>query len=76
MYHALGVKETDIKVWLEGINGRQRCRWEDNIKMDLRDIDYQDAEWTYLAEERVQWWILWTWNEPLSSTDEMNLLTS
>lgn len=36
--------ETDIKFLLEDINGRQRCRSEDNIKMDLRDINYQDVE--------------------------------
>jgi hypothetical protein len=25
--------------------GRPRCRWEDNIKMDLRDIRIDEANW-------------------------------
>jgi hypothetical protein len=29
--------------------GRPRCRWEDNIKMDLREIGFGDVDWIYLA---------------------------
>jgi hypothetical protein len=29
--------------------GRPRCRWEDNIKMDLRDIGIDGANWIQLA---------------------------
>jgi hypothetical protein len=35
--------------------GRPRCRWEDNIKMDLREIGINGANWIQLAEDRVQW---------------------
>jgi hypothetical protein len=35
--------------------GRPRCRWEDNIKMDLRDIGIDGANWIWLAQDRVQW---------------------
>jgi hypothetical protein len=35
--------------------GRPRCRWEDNIKMDLRDLGIDGANWTQLAQDRVQW---------------------
>jgi hypothetical protein len=35
--------------------GRPRRRWEDNIKMDLREIGINGANWTQLAEDRVQW---------------------
>jgi hypothetical protein len=35
--------------------GRPRCRWEDNIKMDLREIGIYVANWIWLAEDRVQW---------------------
>ncbi|KAJ4427444.1 hypothetical protein ANN_25067 [Periplaneta americana] len=35
--------------------GRPRCRWEDNIKMDLRDMGYDDREWINLAQDRDQW---------------------
>jgi hypothetical protein len=36
--------------------GRPRCRWEDNIKMDLREIRIDGANWIQLAQDRVQWW--------------------
>jgi hypothetical protein len=34
---------------------RPRCRWEDNIKMDLREIGINGANWIQLAQDRVQW---------------------
>jgi hypothetical protein len=36
--------------------GRPRRRWEDNIKMDFREIDINVAKWIRLAQGRVQWW--------------------
>jgi len=30
-------------------------RWEDNIKMDLREIGIDGANWIRLAQDRVQW---------------------
>jgi hypothetical protein len=35
---------------------RPRCRWEDNIKMDLREKEIDGANWIQLAQDRVQWW--------------------
>jgi hypothetical protein len=35
--------------------GRPRRRWEDNIKMDLREIGIAGANWIQLAQVRVQW---------------------
>jgi hypothetical protein len=35
--------------------GRPRRRWEDNIKMDLREIWIHGANWIQLAQDRVQW---------------------
>jgi hypothetical protein len=35
--------------------GRPRCRWENNIKMDLREIGIDEAYWIRLAQYRVQW---------------------
>jgi hypothetical protein len=35
--------------------GRRRRRWEDNIKMDLREIGIDGANWFGLAQDRVQW---------------------
>jgi hypothetical protein len=36
--------------------GRPRRRWEDNIKMDLREIGIGGAI-IRLAQDRVQWWV-------------------
>jgi hypothetical protein len=36
--------------------GRPRCRWEDNINMDLREIGIDGVNWIELAQDRVQWW--------------------
>jgi hypothetical protein len=33
-----------------------RCRWEDNIKMDPREIGINGAKWIQLAQDRAQWW--------------------
>jgi hypothetical protein len=35
--------------------GRPRRRWEDNIKMDFRDIGIDGANWIRLAQDRVRW---------------------
>jgi hypothetical protein len=35
--------------------GRLRRRWEDNIKMDLKGIGIDGANWIQLAQDRVQW---------------------
>jgi transcription termination factor 2 len=35
--------------------GRPRRRWKDNIKMDLRGIGIDGANWIQLAQDRVQW---------------------
>jgi hypothetical protein len=35
--------------------GRPRCRWEDNIRMNLRDRGWGGMEWVDLAQDRDQW---------------------
>jgi len=35
--------------------GRPRRRWEDNIRMDLRETGIYVAYWIQLAQDRVQW---------------------
>jgi hypothetical protein len=37
------------------ISLRPRRRWEDNIRMDLREIGWEDVEWMYLSRDRDQW---------------------
>jgi hypothetical protein len=34
--------------------GRQRSRWVDNIKMDLREIGWDGVEWIDMAQDRDQ----------------------
>jgi hypothetical protein len=36
--------------------GRPRSRWVDNIRMDLREIGINVANWSQLAQDRVQCW--------------------
>jgi hypothetical protein len=35
--------------------GRPRRRWEENIKVDLKEIRIDGANWIRLAQDRVQW---------------------
>jgi hypothetical protein len=35
--------------------GRPRRRWEDNIKLDLREIGIDGVNWISLAQNGVQW---------------------
>ncbi|KAJ4433733.1 hypothetical protein ANN_16044 [Periplaneta americana] len=34
---------------------RPKRRWEDNIKMDLREVGYDDRDWINLAQDRDRW---------------------
>jgi hypothetical protein len=34
---------------------RLKRRWEDGIRMDLREIDWGDVEWIHLAQDRDRW---------------------
>jgi hypothetical protein len=35
--------------------GRPRHRWEDGIRMDLREIGWGSVDWIQLAQDRDQW---------------------
>jgi hypothetical protein len=41
-----------LRLWMVG---RPRRRWEDNIKMDLREIGIDGVNWIQVAQDRVQW---------------------
>jgi hypothetical protein len=32
--------------------GRHRCRWEDNIRMDLRETGLEGVDWINLDQDR------------------------
>jgi hypothetical protein len=34
---------------------RPRCRWEDNIKMDLQEVECGGMDWIWLAQDRDRW---------------------
>jgi hypothetical protein len=34
---------------------RPRCRWVNNIKMDLREIEWDGTDWIDLAQGRDKW---------------------
>jgi hypothetical protein len=36
--------------------GRPRRRWEDGIRMDLREIGWGSVEWIQLAQNMGRWW--------------------
>jgi hypothetical protein len=35
--------------------GIQRRRWENNIRMDLRDIGWEGVNWVHLVQDKDQW---------------------
>jgi len=35
--------------------GRPRCRWEDNIRMDLGEVGCGCVDWMELAQDRDRW---------------------
>jgi hypothetical protein len=35
--------------------GKPRCRWVDNIKMNLREIGWDGTDWIELAQDMAQW---------------------
>jgi hypothetical protein len=49
------------KHWSDSLKGKRQLgrnwpRWEDNIKMDLREIGREGVDWIYQAQDRDQWW--------------------
>jgi hypothetical protein len=36
--------------------GRPRRRWEDGIRMHLREMDLGGVDWIQLAQDRDRWW--------------------
>jgi ribosome biogenesis protein Nip4 len=34
---------------------KPKCRWEDNIRTDLRDIGCEDFDWAHVLQDRYQW---------------------
>jgi hypothetical protein len=39
-------------------HGRPRLRWEDGIRMDLREIGWGSVDWIQLAQDRDRWLVI------------------
>jgi hypothetical protein len=35
---------------------RTRRRWEDSIKMDIKEIGCESVDWIQCAQDRFEWW--------------------
>ena len=35
--------------------GRPRCRWEENIKMDIQEVGCEGTDWIDLTQDRDRW---------------------
>ena len=35
--------------------GRPRYRWEDNIKMDLQEVEWEGMGWINMVQNRGEW---------------------
>jgi hypothetical protein len=51
MWHAWGRGDVFKGFWLES----PKRRWEDNIKLHLRETGIDGAKWIHLVQDRVQW---------------------
>jgi hypothetical protein len=38
--------------------GRPKCRWEDNINMELQEVGLRVMDWIGLTRNRDRWWRL------------------
>jgi hypothetical protein len=41
----------------EPLAKKNRRRWEDNIKVYLRETGWEIMHWIHLAQYRVHWWV-------------------
>jgi hypothetical protein len=56
---------------------RSKCRWEDYIKIDLKELSYKVEGWVRRAQERDQWRVLVnTGVNFLLTREARNLLTN
>jgi hypothetical protein len=39
-------------------HGRTRRRWEDNIKMDIKEVGLVGIDWIDVTQDRDSWWAL------------------
>jgi hypothetical protein len=48
----MGEKRNAYRLLVGKPLGRPRCRWVDNIRMDLGEVGWGDVDWIGLAKDR------------------------
>jgi hypothetical protein len=48
------IQNFNWKAWKRPLVNHGR-RWEYNIRIDLKETDYEDVDWIQLAEDMIQW---------------------
>jgi hypothetical protein len=43
------------KIWREETILKNSHRWEDNIRMDVREIRWEDVDWMHLTQDKEKW---------------------
>jgi hypothetical protein len=52
-YNILGEKSEGKRPF-----GRPRRKWEDNIRVDLREMGLKNVGWVHMSQDRDQWRVL------------------
>ena len=57
----MGEKINAYRLWAEEPEGRRplgtpRCRWNDDIKMDLKEEACDGVEWIDMTQGKDKWW--------------------
>jgi hypothetical protein len=55
MWHAWERRGKFTAFWWENQKERPRRRWEDGIRMDLRETGWRSVDWIQLAQDRDRW---------------------
>jgi hypothetical protein len=60
MEHTWGRRDVYTGFWWGNLRDRDhsedtRRRWEDNIKMDIRDVRRGGMDWIYMAQDKDMW---------------------
>jgi hypothetical protein len=52
----MGKKRNAYRLLVEKrLLGRTRCRWVDNIRIDIEEVGLSDVDWIGLAKDRNRW---------------------
>jgi hypothetical protein len=39
---------------------RSKISWENNVTMDPRELEWSSMDWTYMAQDMIQWYAYFT----------------